>query len=224
MGDTTDPQGGAVARPPSSHAAAGLTVESIVEAATALAQEVGINGMSMRLLAERLGVRAPTLYHHVRNKDALLTLLVRHLFRDLPAPTVAGDDPMASVSTPAEWIEIQRTEMRAGRAFVGRYPGLARYLLGHPGGFVDDAGDSRHDSFQREIDVLVRLGMTQEEAGDLVVLLSRWGLAVQAADEEVTHRSADALERSWEVGLDLLLAGVGARLAAQLGEAGSSSP
>lgn len=44
---------------------AGLDLEIIVQAATELADQHGLQALSMATLAARLGVRAPTLYHYV---------------------------------------------------------------------------------------------------------------------------------------------------------------
>ena len=44
---------------------AGLTGDDVVAAAAALADEVGFAGLTMGLLADRLGVRTPSLYKHV---------------------------------------------------------------------------------------------------------------------------------------------------------------
>ncbi|MEQ4726235.1 helix-turn-helix domain-containing protein [Nonomuraea sp. B19D2] len=43
----------------------------MIEAAAALADERGVTVVSMRNVAERLGVEAMSLYHHVVNKDAI---------------------------------------------------------------------------------------------------------------------------------------------------------
>lgn len=47
----------------------------IVQAALDLLDEIGLDGLTMRNVAERLGVRATALYRHVRDKDELLVLL-----------------------------------------------------------------------------------------------------------------------------------------------------
>jgi TetR/AcrR family tetracycline transcriptional repressor len=49
-----------------------LTRDTVVRAALDLLNEVGMDGLSTRLLAARLGVQSPTLYWHFRNKRALL--------------------------------------------------------------------------------------------------------------------------------------------------------
>ncbi|MEW2120275.1 WHG domain-containing protein [Streptomyces sp. NPDC005474] len=45
-----------------------LTPESVTEAAAALVDEVGFNQLSMSLLAERLGIKTPSLYKHVTSQ------------------------------------------------------------------------------------------------------------------------------------------------------------
>src|ERR1700742_2951558 len=52
-----------------------VTRERIVTVALELLDEAGLDGLTLRRLADRLGIRAPTLYWHVRNKRELLALL-----------------------------------------------------------------------------------------------------------------------------------------------------
>ncbi|QNK82318.1 TetR/AcrR family transcriptional regulator [Nakamurella sp. PAMC28650] len=52
-----------------------LTRDRIVESALGLARHEGLAGVSMRKLAQELGVEAMSLYHHVPNKRALLILM-----------------------------------------------------------------------------------------------------------------------------------------------------
>ncbi|WP_157695331.1 TetR/AcrR family transcriptional regulator [Nakamurella panacisegetis] len=52
-----------------------MTRERIVQAALGLARQEGLAGVSMRKLAQELGVEAMSLYHHVPNKRALLVLM-----------------------------------------------------------------------------------------------------------------------------------------------------
>lgn len=52
-------------------ARAGLAPASVTEAGAALADEVGFDRLSMALLAERLGVKTPSLYKHVSGQADL---------------------------------------------------------------------------------------------------------------------------------------------------------
>ena len=53
----------------------GITRERLVEAALALIDEEGLEGLSMRALADRLQVKAASLYWHVRDRGEVLELL-----------------------------------------------------------------------------------------------------------------------------------------------------
>lgn len=61
-----------------------LDREQIVRAALALLDEVSLDALTMRLLAERLGVKAASLYRHVRDKQELLVLLADEITAEIP--------------------------------------------------------------------------------------------------------------------------------------------
>lgn len=61
-----------------------LSLPRIVEAAVALLDEDGIEKLSMRRLAQRLGVAAPSLYWHVSTKDDVVDLAVDSIFGEAP--------------------------------------------------------------------------------------------------------------------------------------------
>ena len=67
-----------------------LNRQRIVAEAVALLDESGFDGVTLRRLAQRLGVQAPTLYWHVRNKAALVTALAEAIleqeFAELHSP------------------------------------------------------------------------------------------------------------------------------------------
>ena len=58
-----------------------LTQQDVVRAAVDLLDEVGLAGLSLRRLAAKLHVSAPTLYWHVRDKRELLDLMVEEMLR-----------------------------------------------------------------------------------------------------------------------------------------------
>lgn len=58
-----------------------LTRCAVVREALRLLDDEGLDGLSLRRLAERLGVRAPTLYWHVRDKRQLLDLVAAEILR-----------------------------------------------------------------------------------------------------------------------------------------------
>lgn len=94
-----------------------MTKERIVETAVALADERGLEAVSMRKLAAVLGVEAMSLYHHVANKDALVGAMVERVVAEFEPP--AGDD----------WREaVRRSSISAHEAFR-RHRWACRALL-----------------------------------------------------------------------------------------------
>jgi len=67
-----------------------LTPDAIARAALRALTEVGLDGLTMRVLAKELGVQAPTLYWHMKNKqellDAMADLLAAEATEGLEAP------------------------------------------------------------------------------------------------------------------------------------------
>jgi len=64
--------------------------EQVLRAAVALADEAGIESLSMRRLGQALGVEAMSLYNHVPGKEALLDGMVDAVFAEIDLP--AGGD------------------------------------------------------------------------------------------------------------------------------------
>lgn len=63
-----------------------LTKDTVLRTALALADEAGTGALTMRKLADRLGVEAMSLYHHVRNKEAILDGMIDLLFGEIELP------------------------------------------------------------------------------------------------------------------------------------------
>ncbi|SEF20314.1 DNA-binding transcriptional regulator, AcrR family [Amycolatopsis pretoriensis] len=82
-------------RPPKE--AGGLSRERILREALGLVDEEGLEAVSMRKLARRLGVDPMSLYNHVDGKDALLDGVAEVLLAAIPAP-VPGQDLRETMS------------------------------------------------------------------------------------------------------------------------------
>lgn len=65
--------------------------DRLIAAAFAQLEEDGLDGLSMRRLAARLGVQAPALYWHVADKAELLGLMARDIYAPAYAVPAATD-------------------------------------------------------------------------------------------------------------------------------------
>lgn len=94
--------------------------EAIVDAALAILDRDGIDGVSMRRVAEELGTGPATLYWHVRNKDELLDLILERVIGEVEPP-----EP-----DPSRWKEQLREMAHAMRGVMNSHRDLARVSLG----------------------------------------------------------------------------------------------
>lgn len=67
---------------------AGLTRDRVLGTAVDLADEEGLDGLSMRKLAKRLGVEAMSLYNHISGKERLLDGMVDLVFGEIEPPSI----------------------------------------------------------------------------------------------------------------------------------------
>ena len=68
-----------------------LSRERVLRGAVAVADAAGIGSLTMRSLAQELGVKPMSLYHHVANKDEILDGIVDRVFSEIELPSVGGD-------------------------------------------------------------------------------------------------------------------------------------
>jgi AcrR family transcriptional regulator len=101
---------------------AGLTPATVTEAGAALADEIGFAQLSMGLLAERLGVKTPSLYKHV---DSLADLAHRIA---VLAMTELGDAIRDATQGRAD-SDALAAAAQAMRTYVKEHPG--RYAAGN---------------------------------------------------------------------------------------------
>src|SRR5215210_874747 len=72
-----------------------LSRQRVLRAAVDLADTGGIASLSMRKLAQELGVEAMSLYRHVRNKDDMVDGMVDHVFGEIGLPPTGVDSRTA---------------------------------------------------------------------------------------------------------------------------------
>lgn len=88
-----------------------LNRERVLGAAMALADREGIDGLSMRNLAHKLGVEAMSVYHYVESKEDLLAALGDMVMREIELPE----------ARPAEWKSAVRRMAVSYHAALGRH-------------------------------------------------------------------------------------------------------
>jgi AcrR family transcriptional regulator len=99
---------------------AGLTPERVVELGCAVADDVGWDALTLAAVAQRAGVRLPSLYKHVANVEDLRTRIAARTLDELRAalaPVVTGGEGLAGLA---------HAYLAFARAPPGRYPAVIR--------------------------------------------------------------------------------------------------
>jgi len=68
-----------------------LSRERVCREAVVMADDAGFAALSMRKLAQRLGVEAMSIYYHVENKDALLDGMIDLIMEEVELPSPSPD-------------------------------------------------------------------------------------------------------------------------------------
>jgi AcrR family transcriptional regulator len=125
-----------------------LTRERVLRAAVTLADEKGIDSLTMRELGLRLGVEAMSLYNHVANKDDILDGMVDLVVAEIAMP-----------SDPADWQKAMRQRAISARAVFSLHPWASALIDSR-----QSSGPARLHYFDWVIGTLRRAGFTLEMA------------------------------------------------------------
>lgn len=174
-----------------------LSAERIVAEALDLARQEGVRGISMRPLAARFGVSATALYGHIDSRDALLGLMLDRVLDQVPA-----------LGEHLGWEETLRQGALQLRDAFGSYPQLALEALS--GNATSERARANGENIRAQLGAAGFDGAT----ADLVATTwARYALSFLAAAEHVPEGNEAQREKAFELGLDLMLEGVRAKLA-----------
>lgn len=142
-----------------------VTRDRAVQLAVGIADAGGLESLSMRKLAQELGVEAMSLYYHVKNKDDLIDGMVDVVFSEIVLP-----------SPGEEWKTAMRERAESARFVLARHPWAVALMRSTPG-----AETLKH--LDATIGCLRGAGFTPAMAGHAMSLLDSYvdGFALQEA-------------------------------------------
>lgn len=88
-----------------------LSKDKVLKCAMDMADDAGLEGISMRKLADRLGVKAMSLYNHVANKDEIIDGLVEAVIAQMGLP-----------DTTANWKWVMKQRGVSAHQVLMRHP------------------------------------------------------------------------------------------------------
>ena len=88
-----------------------LSRDRVLSAAVAIADAGGVGSLTIRSLADKLGVKPMSVYHYVANKEEILDAIVDLVFAEVELPRPGGD-----------WQAEMRRRAVSARQVLGRHP------------------------------------------------------------------------------------------------------
>lgn len=171
---------------------------AIVAAGRRLLEERGVDALTMREVADAVGVRAPSLYKRVRSRSDLFRLILEDVADEL---TVALDAAAASGDPAADVRAMAATYRRFARANPVAYA-LMLTPSAVPGATARSVRSSA--TFLRVVAELV--GQAQAlEAARLIVAWAHGFISMELAG---AFRLGGDVDQAWDFGLDSILIAV----------------
>jgi AcrR family transcriptional regulator len=158
-----------------------LSRELIARTAMRLADEEGLKAVSMRRIAEALGVGTMTLYHYVRTKDDLYALMDDAMMAEL----VLDDDELPA----GDWRAALTAIATRSRDVQRRHPWVLEAL----GGLTNRIGPHGMRHFEQSLAATADTGLDREGRLDLVGFVDEYvfGYSVRAVLD------AEAADSGW---------------------------
>jgi AcrR family transcriptional regulator len=168
-----------------------VTVDQVVDSAIAIADDEGLDALSMRSVAERLGIGAMSLYTYVESKSQLIELMVDQVTAELPT----------EVDTTVSWRE--RLERMARLSW--------HHYRGHPWLLLIDTtraplGPGISRRYEYQLQCIEGIGLGDLDMDAVITLLTGFvaGAARAAIDTERGRASGQTDEEWWEANLPVL--------------------
>ena len=170
-----------------------LNLDEIVRASIAIADEGGLDALSMRRVAERLGRGVMSLYRHVEDKERLVALASDAVFAEEPFPRHPS----------SAWkVRLRESAWRQWRCYL-RHPWIASVVsIGRP-----RLGPNGIREMEWAFGGMRDLGVSSAEKLQLYLVVTAFvhGAAGQMASEATdVRRSGQGTKAWWEAQADVL--------------------
>ncbi|MEV6846168.1 TetR/AcrR family transcriptional regulator [Actinoplanes sp. NPDC051411] len=167
-----------------------LTTEQIVAAAVRIADaDRDLGPLSMRRVAEELGVGTMSLYTYVASRAELLEAMLESVHGEVV--TELAVEPAAE---PVAWPEALRAVAAANRAMYLRHPWMLQAFTGRPG-----LGPNTLAKYDRELRALDGIGLTdlQMDAALTLVLTHVEGVVRRKVEAERSAQRSGMTDAQW---------------------------
>jgi AcrR family transcriptional regulator len=161
-----------------------LTHDQIVAAAIEIADTEGVEALSMRKVAARLGAGTMSLYRYVANKDDLLDLMVDAIIGEEPLPEEPAGD----------WRSELAEQARRVRRGAQRHPWAIGFILARP-----NLGPNAVRTIEHAMAAVDGLGIDIDGMLDMVATVDAFVIGFVQAElaEAEARRRTGLTEEQW---------------------------
>lgn len=173
-----------------------LTVDRIVRAAIGLADQEGLAALSMRRVADQLGVGTMSLYTHVPGKGELLDVMVDTVYGETARPDM----------TDKAWRERLDQVARENLALYSRHPWLLHVATTRP-----PLGPNLIAKYDYELRAVAGIGLSEVEMDAVLTLVLQYvhGAARVSVEKTQAERATGMTDNDWWAAHQPFLAQIG---------------
>ncbi|WP_194421609.1 TetR/AcrR family transcriptional regulator [Microbacterium abyssi] len=184
---------------------------AIVAAGREILESDGPAGLTMQAVATRVGVRAPSLYKRIRNRDALLTAVAEATIDELTDRLDAGARLHSAAQTPGNSVDLGRG-MRSRGELIGLAEALRDYAHRHPEGFrLMFTASAPLDTLERAAAPVLRAARAlvgDDDALEAARLFTAWATGFLQMELAGAFRLGGDVDEAFDYGLDRLVHGL----------------
>jgi AcrR family transcriptional regulator len=172
----------------------GLTVDKIVAAAIELADAEGLTALSMRRVADQLGVGAMSLYTHIPGKAELIDLMLDTVIGETVVTDPDGKPPTRQPADPAGWRARLEAVARANLALTVAHPWMLNVAISRP-----TLGPNIMAKYEQDLWAIEGIGLTDLEMDSVITLIADFvhGAARGAVDASRAEAQTGMSDEQW---------------------------
>ncbi len=179
----------------------GLNKEKIIEFAAKKANQVGINNITVRSLANELGIKAASLYNHIESFDGLKTDIMNYGWKML-------EQHMLQSAAGVSGYDAIRAMCKAFYSFATENSGIFEVMLW----YNKYASEDNNQSTDRMFDVIYRIfksvSISKENAEHIIRTLRSFLQGFSMLVNNNSFGNPVSIEKSFEMSIDILIAGI----------------
>ncbi|GAA1059808.1 TetR/AcrR family transcriptional regulator [Agromyces bracchium] len=184
-------------------APAKVTPDALRAAARAILERAGQPGLTMQAVAAELGVRAPSLYKHLRDRDALVRLVAESVAAEL------GERMDRVLAAETDASDAVRAIAASARRYAHEHPHGYGLIFGP----LPEPARARGSAMERASVAILEAARRLSGEGralETARTITAWMHGFVSMEIAGAFRLGGSVDEAWEYGLDHLVRGLAA--------------